>query len=146
MIGLLDVNVLVALAWPNHVHHERARQWFEESHRSGWATCPLTESGFVRVSSNRKVTPAARRPEEAIRLLRELTGLAGHTFWTDDISIARSRSIAAERLLGHGQVTDAHLVALSQRRRGRLVTFDRRTAEVLPPGVAADDVLVVLRN
>ena len=146
MIGLPDVNVLVAMAWPNHVHHDRARRWFEESHRQGWATCPLTESGFVRVSSNRKVTPAARRPEEAIRLLRELTALAGHAFWTDDTSIARSRWIAAERLLGHGQVTDAHLVALSLRRRGRLVTFDRGIAEVLPPGVTAADVLVVLRN
>jgi toxin-antitoxin system PIN domain toxin len=146
LIGLPDVNVLVALAWPNHIHHERARQWFEESHRGGWATCPLTESGFVRVSSNRKVTPAARRPEEAIRLLRELTALAGHAFWTDDISIARSRWIAAERLMGHGQVTDAHLVALSLRRRGRLVTFDRGIVEVLPPGVVAGGALVVLRN
>lgn len=146
MIGLPDVNLLVALAWPNHVHHQPARRWFEENHRRGWATCPLTESGFVRVSSNRKVTPAARRPEEAILLLRELTALAGHSFWTDDTSIARSKWIAPERLLGHGQVTDAHLVALCLRRRGRLATFDRGITEVLPPGVAARDVLVTLRS
>jgi len=145
VIGLPDVNVLVALAWPNHVHHEPARAWFEHNHRHGWATCPVTESGFVRVSSNRKVIPGARRPEEAILLLRELTSLPGHSFWSDDTSIARSRWIAAERLLGHGQVTDAHLVALSLRRRGRLVTFDRGVADVLPPGVGAGDVLTVLR-
>ena len=145
MIGLPDVNVLVALAWPNHVHHEPARAWFEHNHRHGWATCPVTESGFVRVSSNRKVIPGARRPEEAILLLRELTSLPGHSFWSDDTSIARSRWIAAERLLGYGQVTDAHLVALSLRRRGRLVTFDRGVADVLPPGVGAGDVLTVLR-
>jgi len=144
--ALLDVNVLVALFDADHLHHEAVHDWFADNRDGGWATCPLTESGFVRVSSNRKVTPAARRPEEAIRLLRELTALAGHAFWTDDTSIARSRWIAAERLLGHGQVTDAHLVALSLRRRGRLVTFDRGIAEVLPPGVTAADVLVVLRS
>jgi len=141
---LPDVNVLVAVAWPNHVHHDAALQWFEARHRQGWATCPLTESGFVRVSSNRKVIPAARRPEEAIGLLRQLTALAGHTFWSDDTSIARSRHVAPERLLGHGQVTDAHLVALTLRRRGRLVTFDRGIADVVPPGIRAEDVLTLL--
>lgn len=144
MIGLPDVNVLVALAWPNHMHHQPARAWFEKNHRRGWATSPMTESGFVRVSSNRRVVPAATRPIEAIRLLAQMTGLPGHQFWTDDISIAHSKWIAAERLLGHGQVTDAHLLALTLRRRGRLVTFDRGVSEILPRGVAADDVLELI--
>jgi toxin-antitoxin system PIN domain toxin len=146
VIGLPDVNVLVALAWPNHVHHERARAWFEENHQRGWATCPVTESGFVRVSSNRKVVPEARRPGEAILLLREMTSLRGHVFWADDTSIARSRWVAAERLVGHGQVTDAHLVALCLERKGRLVTFDGGVADVLPEGVAAGSVLTELRS
>jgi toxin-antitoxin system PIN domain toxin len=145
VIGLPDVNVLVALAWPNHVHHERARAWFEENHQRGWATCPVTESGFVRVSSNRKVVPEARRPGEAILLLREMTSLRGHVFWADDTSIARSRWVAAERLVGHGQVTDAHLVALCLERKGRLVTFDGGVADVLPNGTGADAVLTQLR-
>jgi uncharacterized protein len=146
LIPLPDVNVLIALAWPNHVHHLQARAWFEATHRKGWATCPLSESGFVRVSSNRKAIPAARRPEEAILLLRELTALPGHQFWPDDTSIASSPFIAAEKLLGHGQVTDAHLVALALRHHGRLVTFDRGIEDVLPPGVAAEEVLIVLRT
>lgn len=145
MIGLPDVNVLVALAWPNHVHHGRARAWFEKNHQRGWATCPVTESGFVRVSSNRKVVPEARRPGEAILLLREMTSLRGHVFWADDTSIARSRWVAAERLVGHGQVTDAHLVALCLQRKGRLVTFDGGVADVLPKGIDADAVLTELR-
>jgi uncharacterized protein len=146
LIGLPDVNVLVALAWPNHMHHEQARAWFEKNHRRGWATSPMTESGFVRVSSNRRVIPAATRPVEAIRLLAQMTRLPGHQFWTDDISIAHSKWIAAERLLGHGQVTDAHLLALTLRRRGRLVTFDRGVAEILPRSVAADDVIELLAD
>jgi len=145
VIALPDVNVLVALAWPNHVHHDAARAWFEGHHRRGWATCPVTESGFVRVSSNRKVIPAARRPGDAILLLREMTSLAGHSFWSDDTSIARSPWVAAERLVGHGQVTDAHLAALCLARKGRLVTFDGGIADVLPKGVDPGTVLAVLR-
>jgi hypothetical protein len=145
VIGLLDVNVLVALAWPNHVHHVAATEWFGGHHRDGWATCPITESGFVRVSSNRRVTPAATTPEAAIRLLRELTALEGHTFWSDDTSIARSPWIAAEKLMGHGQVTDAHLVAVTLSRGGRLVTFDDGIAEILPPG-ATKELFVLLRG
>lgn len=144
MIGLPDVNVLVALAWPNHVHHESARAWFGASHRKGWATCPVTESGFVRVSSNRKVIPAARRPGDAILVLREMTALAGHVFWADETSIARSRWIAPERLVGHGQVTDAHLCAVALAHGGRLVTFDGGIADVLPPGTKASEALTVL--
>lgn len=145
MIGLPDVNVLVALAWPNHVHHQAARQWFDDHHRDGWATCPLTESGFVRVSANRRVMPIATTPPQAIRLLSEMTGLEGHTFWTDETSIARSRWIAAEMLVGHGQVTDAHILAVTLSHGGRLVTFDGGIAEILPAG-ASKDVLLVLKG
>jgi hypothetical protein len=98
------------------------------------------------VSSNRKVIPEARRPAEAILLLREMTSLPGHVFWLDDTSIARSRWVAVERLVGHGQVTDAHIAALCLERKGRLVTFDGGIAEVLPKGVDASAVLTVLRS
>jgi hypothetical protein len=137
------VNVLLALAWPNHLHHISARAWFENPKRGGWATCPVTQSGFVRVSSNRRVIETARRPEEAIMLLRELTGLEGHAFWTDDTAIARSPWVAAGRLMGHAQVTDAHLLALTLARGGRLVTFDGGIREILPAR-ASQKMLVVL--
>ena len=100
----------------------------------------------MRASSNRKVIPEARRPAEAILLLREMTALPGHVFWADDTSIARSRWVAAERLVGHGQVTDAHVAALCLERRGRLVTFDGGVADVLPKGVEASAVLTVLQG
>jgi predicted nucleic acid-binding protein len=65
--ALLDINVLVALAWPNHVHHETALHWFEVNHTYGWATSPLTQSGFVRVSpiSASTVTPNPRAKPSA---------------------------------------------------------------------------------
>ena len=143
-VALLDVNVLVALAWPNHVHHEAALRWFEANHGDGWATCPSTQSGFVRVSSNRKVTPEARSPHEAILLLRRIVGLPGHRFWPDDISIASLPEIEPERLVGYRQVTDAHLLALAIRRGGRLATFDRGVESLVPPGETAEAVLLLL--
>ena len=145
MSALLDVNFLVALAWPNHIHHEAAVTWFEQNHTEGWSTCPLTQSGFVRVSSNRKVIPDARTPTEAIRLLGELTALQGHQFWVDDISLVSSEHIHPGRIVGHRQVTDAHLVALTLRHDGHLVTFDRGLVDVLPAGQETRARLTVLQ-
>ncbi len=132
MVSLLDVNTLVALAWPNHIHHEPAHAWFSEHRGEGWATCPVTESGFVRVSSNPATTPGARSPREAAELLRRIVGLPGHRFWSDDVSPARADSPAWELVLGHRQVTDAHLLALALRREGRLATFERGVLALLP--------------
>jgi toxin-antitoxin system PIN domain toxin len=78
MICLLDVNLLVALAWPNHVHHAAALGWFRRNQATGWATCPLTQSGFVRVSSNSAMVSDARSPQEAIQLLRRIVALPHH--------------------------------------------------------------------
>lgn len=140
---LLDVNALVALAWPNHVHHAPVTEWFGAHHAGGWATCPLTESGFVRVSSNPLVTSEARSPAEALVVLREIVALPGHHFWHDDVSLAKADIIDAARLHGHRQVTDAHLLALTIRRGGRLVTFDGGIRHLIPPD-ADEDLLVLL--
>ncbi len=138
---MLDVNVLVALAWPNHVHHSRALRWFAANREEGWATCPVTESGFVRVSSNVRVIPDARTPEQAIHLLRQIRQLPGHTFWGDDVSPVDSDATAFEQVVGYRQVTDAHLLTLAMRRGGSLATFDRGIAE-LAPGVPSSVELI----
>lgn len=145
MISLLDVNVLVALVWPNHIQHDAATDWFGALSGQGWATCPVTQSGFVRVSSNRKVIPTACSPGEACEVLSQMVRLPGHVFWEDDISIAGSNWVARRKLLGHRQITDAHLLALALRHGGRLASFDRGIVELLPNGVGADEALVVLK-
>jgi toxin-antitoxin system PIN domain toxin len=140
------VNVLVALAWPNHVHHEAAHRWFAARQRAKqrWATCPITQSGFVRVSSNARVVPQARSPIEAIQLLARMLALPGHEFWSDDVSIVSSSHVAREKLVGHGQVTDAHLLALAIAHRGVLVTFDGGVAEIVPDSTSAAKALCVI--
>lgn len=146
MIALLDVNMLVALAWPNHIHHEGAHRWFAEQRDQGWATCPITESGFVRVSSNPATTPEARSPVEAIEMHRRMVAQPGHVFWSDDISLATDELVSRERLVGYRQVTDAHLLSLAIRRGGRLVTFDRGILQLVSENEARDsrDVVEVI--
>lgn len=144
MISLLDVNVLVALAWPNHVHHESAHRWFERHQSAGWATCPLTQTGFVRVSSNDRVFPEARSPREALDLLGRIVALPKHVFWMDDTSIVKSRFVSRESLVGYRQLTDAHLLALALRRKGRLATFDRALQDLVPPAIPADRAVCVI--
>lgn len=126
-MGLLDVNTLVALAWDSHVHHEPAVAWFTGHAASGWCTCPVTESGFVRVSSNTRVLPAAISVGDARAVLVALRAHPGHRFLTDDVSLA-DRDLPA--MVGHRQVTYAHLLTLARRHGIDLVTFDRGAAEL----------------
>jgi uncharacterized protein len=120
-VALLDVNALVALAWDSHVHHARMRTWFLENSSHGWATCPLTESGFVRVSANPRVLPSAIGIDAARSVLSALRALNGHSFLVDDVSMTDSDLPV---ITGYRQVTDAHLLALAHRHRVRLLTFD----------------------
>ncbi|HSK61886.1 MAG TPA: TA system VapC family ribonuclease toxin [Actinomycetospora sp.] len=142
--ALLDVNVLVALAWPNHEGHVAARTWFLEESGRGWATTPVTELGFVRISSNRVVMPTATTPARAIDLLGRLTARPGHRFWPDPVPMVTGRSggqpQGPSELRGHRQVTDAHLLALCVHHGGRLATFDRAVLDL----AGADDALVHL--
>lgn len=120
-MALLDVNALVALAWDSHVHHAAMRAWFKANGSAGWATCPLTESGFVRVSSNPIVLPSAIGVDAARGVLSTLRAHSNHRFLADDVSMGDSD---VPSIAGYRQVTDAHLVTLARRRGVRLVTFD----------------------
>ncbi len=124
MIALLDVNTLIALGWPNHSHHEAAHEWFG-NWTSGWATTSMTETGFVRVSSNDSVLPAAVRPIDAIEHLSRLRSMPGHTFWIDAVGGVVGNDLDATRILGHRQVSDAHLVSIAIANDGTVATFDK---------------------
>ncbi len=120
-MALLDVNALVALAWDSHVHHAAMRSWFTANGPAGWATCPTTESGFVRVSSNPIVLPSAIALNAAREVLSALRAHPHHHFLADDVSMSDPD---VPPIAGYRQVTDAHLLALARRRGLRLLTFD----------------------
>ena len=135
--GLLDINVLLALAWPTHQHHQDAHAWFHRESKHGWASCALTQLGFVRLSSNPAYTPDAVSPQDAVSLLERLTSHAKHRFWTDlpPIDVRAIRHAG-----GHRQVMDAYLVQIARHYKARVITLDRRLAA---HAVAGDDVSTI---
>jgi len=131
MTRLLDVNALVALAWPNHVHHDAVQSWFAAARKSGWATCPLTEAGFVRVSCNPSAVKQSVTPSEAIVLLGKLGRLESHAFWSMDRSVTALPPEILARIQGYRQITDAVLLALAAERGGQLATLDAGLASLV---------------
>jgi toxin-antitoxin system PIN domain toxin len=146
MIALLDVNVLVALAWPNHVCNVSARRWFRKQREIGWATCPTTENGFIRVSSNVRVIPEAKSPREAALFLRDLVAHEGHVFWPEEASIIDERWISLEKIHTYRQITDAHLLSLALRHEGCLATFDRGILSLVPEGKKKEYAVQVIAS
>ena len=124
MIDIPDVNVLVALLWERHVHHRSAVEWFRE--RDGrFGTTSITQTGFVRVSNHPKILGQPLTVVEAAATLTALCDRDDHEFVPDQAGFVGNVDVPLDGLVGHRQVTDALLVAIARRRRGRLVTFDR---------------------
>ncbi len=121
---LLDVNALLALAWPNHQFHEPITRRLERPAQI-WATCALTQLGFVRLSSNAAIVGIRRTPIEALALLKRLTADRRHTYFEALPPLRRVES-SFRGLLGHQQVTDAYLMALAASHGAVLLTFDHR--------------------
>jgi len=124
-IALLDVNVLVSLFDPDHVHHEPAHGWFAANRKAGWATCPITENGLVRVLSNPAYTAAHETPTTVIRRLEVFCASGEHIFWDDEVSLRDGKLFRQPSPASHRQLTDVYLLGLAKRKGGRLGTFDR---------------------
>jgi len=141
---LLDVNVLVALAWPGHEAHERVQVWFARNAETGWATCPFTESAFVRILSNPAFSPRAVSPQDALRGLNISLKHPAHRFWAADLGFGDAVRRFEGRLVGHKQVTDAYLLGLALHKRGKLATLDESLATLLDSKSGERDRVVVI--
>lgn len=131
--ALLDLNVLTALLWPAHEHHDRAHRWFEARGRARWATAPLTQLGFVRLVSNPAFSRDALAPPAAVALLADNLAHPAHEFWAEELQVPAAVDGLEASLRGHQQLTDAYLLALAHHRRGVLATFDRGLRTLATP-------------
>jgi toxin-antitoxin system PIN domain toxin len=134
--ALPDVNVLIALLWPAHAQHGAALGWFRRRGRLGWATCPHTEIGFIRIVSNPAFSRDAVSPGEAAALLRSNTSLSRHQFWPEEDPPSAALAAFGSSLQGHQQVADAYLLQFAAKRGGRLATFDRGLSSLVAPDLA----------
>ena len=140
---LLDVNVLIALLEPEHEFFPTAQRWFGSSGRDNWGVCPLTEIGFVRITTNPSFYPGPRAYDQAIAALEELADRPGYRYWPLTESWAALTAPFASRISGHQQVTDAYLLGMAIKEGGVLVTFDRGLKYLAGPEFAKN--LLVLQ-
>lgn len=121
---LLDINLLLALSDPMHVHHESAHIWFAETGQRAWATCPLTENGFIRIASHPNYPNRPGDVPAVLAIFRRLCEAPGHRFWSEDVNILQILEPAA--IITHAQITDVYLLGLAVHKSGKLATLDRR--------------------
>jgi hypothetical protein len=146
MINLLDVNVLVALFDGAHVHHEPAHEWFGRTRAEGWATCPLTENGFVRVISSAAYPGRRTTISDALERLRQFRQSGDYVFWADTLSLCEPALVDPIHIAGSKQVTDAYLLALAVKQSGRLATFDRSIPLTAVAGAESRHLTVIGRE
>jgi len=119
-------------------------KWFTRHRAKGWATCPFTQAGFVRIVSNPAFSRDAVQPREAIHILFANTAAKDHNFWPDELPLADAVAFTGLRLMGHQQVTDAYLLGLAIRRGGVLATLDQRIASLTEPKSAERRALEII--
>jgi len=144
MRALLDVNVLVALLDAGHLHHGVATKWLSAHALEGWASCPLTQNGCLRILS----LPRYPNPQPPVRVAERLaaaTADRSHAFWPDSLSLLEPNRLRWDRVLSTRHITDVYLLALAVQQGGCLVTFDRSVAVDAVPG-ALKRHFVVLGN
>ena len=134
IVHLLDVNVLIALLDPEHVHHDIAYTWLEQRGDAPWATCPLTENGVLRIMGRSSYPGSPGSPADIVPLLQSLLDLPTHEFWPDDLSLLDRRWVDPDKLLNANHLTDTYLLALAVKHGGSLATFDRRLSILAVPG------------
>lgn len=144
-VHLLDVNALIALAWPAHEAHMRVQSWFAANSRTGWATCPFTEAAFVRILSNPAFSRDAVAPLDAIKVLAANLEHPSHHFWPDDIGFATAVESFGRKIIGHQQVTDSYLLGLAIHHGGKLATLDRAVTTLLPKSLREAGTVAFIR-
>ena len=144
MRALLDINLLIALLDADHVFHERAHVWWAANAENGWASCPLTENGVVRIMCHRGYSQRIHLvPSELIRLLVSFATKTDHEFWPAELSLRDKSHFAAERIHGSRQVTDIYLLGLATSHDARLVTFDESIPLSAVPASRSRNLAVV---
>lgn len=142
MRALLDVNVLIALHDSDHVQHGVASRWLRANIGHGWASCPLTQNGCLRIMAQ----PGYSQPQPLpalVAMLAESTAAPFHEFWPDDVSVLDAARFRHGHIHGPRQLTDLYLLALAMHHGGRLVSFDQRIPLSAVPGALPRHLVVL---
>lgn len=142
MRGLLDINILIALLDENHTHHGAASDWLAGNIQHGWASCPFTQNGCVRIMSQPRY-PNALGVSEIVLRLQSAVSTRHHEFIADDISLLDDSAVDRERLLSPRHLTDVYLLALAVAHGARLVTLDKSIPLAAVRRANAESLMVI---
>ena len=141
--ALLDVNLLIALHDAQHVHHALVKAWFVSHAAKGWASCPLTQNGCLRILSQPNY-PNPVPMAHLVGMLQRSFSAAQHRFWPDDISMLDAARFDHALIQGHRQLTDIYLLALAVKHRGCFVTLDKRALNIAVRSAGADRLVALM--
>jgi uncharacterized protein len=140
--ALYDVNVLLALFDPHHLKHEVALGWHKTHGGNGWASCPLTQNGLVRIMSQPRY-PNPQSTRDLIAVVAQFGSDSAHEFWPDSISIADDAILDSKSPLSPAMLTDIYLLALAVKNQGRLITLDSKIFRSAVRGAQEEHLLVI---
>ncbi len=144
---LLDTNMLMALAWADHVHHKAALSWFRnQPGQTLFYTCPITENGFIRAGSHAQVLKAGFSPAQAIQALRKIRGMRRFQFLPDNISLTDASLVEPKKIESYKSLTDAYLLGLAIANGAKLVTLDLRMVNLVPGTTDPETVLEIIET
>lgn len=143
---LLDVNVLIALAWPRHEHHASAQRWFARHARHGWGSCAMTQSAFVRITSQPGFGGQSKSMAESAGVLRGILARPAHAYVPLDFSFDEVLDRCTGGVVGHRQVTDAYLLTAAMRAGMKLLTFDSGIGALLASDTERSAHIALLRQ
>ncbi len=128
---LLDVNALIALLWEDHSFHGNMARWFARHARAGWATCAITQSGFIRVMMQPALAQHGRTLADLADVLAHNVAQPSHRLLSLDFAFADVLACCTGGVVGHRQVTDAYLLTAAMRAGMKLLSFDRGLGALL---------------
>ena len=142
MRALLDVNVLIALLDASHIHHRQVTDWLEKNINFGWASCPITQNGCIRILSQPSYPNSISAAKVAERLT-DATQDQSHEFWPDAISILQLGKLEWDKVLSSRHITDVYLLALAIRQSGCFVTLDQGVPLKAVSGALRDHLVII---
>jgi uncharacterized protein len=139
---LLDINILLGIAWEDQQAHQTVFPWFKGLGEQCFATCAITQAGFVRISNSARMTKQPVPIKSALELLNLLIDVPGHEFWPIDIGIQEATAAFVDKLFGPLQLTDAYLLGLAIANDGVLVTRDQAIPQLAGKAFAKNVLLL----
>ena len=142
---LPDVNALLALLDPMHLHHEAAHAWYARQGPVRLVLCSHVVNGVIRVASQPRYPNPLGTCAQVRQTLKRFVEKAGPAFCQNDVSLLEDAVLKRADELTPSRVGDLYLLALAVANGVKFATFDTRIpASAVAGGSAALEQIPVV--